>query len=161
MSDTVIIVEDNKIITTEQTEIKVVQVADQGPRGPQGPPGEAGGATNSITYNLEAAIPISGHRVCTLDDTGKVIYADINNIDHGLKILGVSTHAAAAGAYVQILAWGDLEELSWSWDVDKPLFLGENGTILQNVSDINYDIIIGFCWSPTKIYIRVSQPIFH
>lgn len=130
----------------------------QGPPGPPGPPGPAGASLLSYT----AAIPISGHRIITINSDGKAIYADSTILSHANKVIGMSTGAAAADSTLSVKIVGEFTEGSWNWTPNQPIYLSTNGLITQTVptSPSLYSLVIGTAVTSTTIFINIMPPIF-
>lgn len=129
----------------------------QGPPGPQGPIGPPGNL-----YSYTAAIPISGHRMITINADGKAIYADSTILSHANKVAGMSIGAADADAVVTINSYGKITEGSWNWTVNQPVYLSTNGLLTQTVpaSPSLYSLVIGTAVTSTTIFINIMPPIF-
>lgn len=114
----------------------------------------------SIHVSYEAGDAVSGHKIVRSQADGTVIHADHDDInlanDH---LLGVSSNAAAAGDPVAVVTYGPLEELSWTWDTTKLLFLGSNGAIVQVQPVTGFSAQIGFPLTTTKIFVSLQRPI--
>jgi hypothetical protein len=105
--------------------------------------------------------PIGGHRVLALDNTGKAVYADSASLPLTQRVVGVSTSSTDAGVDAPIQTYGVMEEPSWNWVVELPVFLGTNGTLTQipPTSPSKASIVVGFPTSPTTLFINIQQPI--
>ena len=145
-------------ITVLEDVITVVSEGIQGPPGPQGPVGPAG----STSVRVSAGAAIGGHRVVTLDEQGKAVYASPALMRDANRILGLTTHAAVTGADVDVLRDGDATEPSWSWDLNKPIYLGQDGTLVQQVAPESvFTLIVGFPISATKMYFSIGTSIIN
>ena len=147
---TVTVIED--VITT------LVSEGTQGPPGPQGPMGPAG----STSVLVKAGADIGGHRVVTMDEQGRAVYASPAALRDANRILGLTMHAAVTGADIDVLRDGDAVEPSWSWDLNKPIYLGQDGTLVQQVAPESvFTLIVGFPISATKMYFSIGTPIIN
>ena len=145
-------------ITVLEDVITVVSEGVQGPPGPQGPMGPAG----STSVRVKSGADIGGHRLVTLDAQGKAVYASPTIVRDSGRILGISMHAAVTGADVDVLRDGEVIEPSWSWDLDKPIYLGQDGTLVQQVPlESVFTLIVGFPISATKMYFSIGTPIIN
>lgn len=122
----------------------------QGPSGPPGPIGPAGGTTISAISD----IAISGHRFVCAGLNGNVRYA--SNADETCinTVLGITIGAALAGDPLNLLRNGEIDEPSWNWLLDLPIYLGLNGFITQTppTSPSKFSLIVGFPLSATKVF---------
>lgn len=122
--------------------------------------GERGlpGASNFL---ITAANAVGGNRFVYLDGD-QVVYANNQNLEHGMKIVGVTTNAANVGDTLNISFFGEIEEPTWNWDMGKPIFLGVNGLPTQVVPthpSAAFSLIVGFPISPTKMFVSKREPI--
>lgn len=147
-------------IIVKETEIKVIEVLAQGPAGVQGPPGEAGGDTGRVTQIYTAGTDLGGHRVVYAHN-GFARYASADNADTACEIVGITTHAAAPYADIQVLTAGPIEDVSFSWDVTKPIFLGLNGLLTQTV-DMAWQFIriVGYPTGTASMMVCMEEPLF-
>lgn len=116
------------------------------------------GAPNLV---LTAANAVGGNRFVYLDGS-QVLYATNQNLEHGMKIVGITTNAANVGDTLIIALFGEIEEPSWNWELDKPVYLGVNGLPTQTVPtypNAAFSLIVGFPISPTKIFVSKREPI--
>jgi hypothetical protein len=160
-SETIVTSIEDTIVVSEEDVTTILSSATQGPPGPQGSIGPAGppGAGISVQVGLPTRSPISGQRVLTVDNDGYAIHADRTIIDHMTKIVGVSTHAVTDNGFVQITSSGYLEESTWNWAPNDPVFLGLNGELTQAIPTSGFMIIIATVLSPTKLLINMKEPI--
>jgi hypothetical protein len=155
---TVTVIEEVATVVGDDAPVTLVSEGIQGPPGPQGPMGPAG----STSVLIKAGASIGGHRVITLDGSGRGVYADPTNLVHSSRVLGLSMHAADLGADLNVLRDGDITEPSWSWDINKPIYLGLDGTLVQEVSPGSaFTMIVGFPISATKMYFSIGISIIN
>lgn len=117
------------------------------------------GAEGTQYLSKIAGAILSGHRMVVLDAVGKAVYADNTAMTHVNKVLGMTVGSAVADAAIDILRWGELEEPSWTWTLDQPVFLSTNGLLTQTPPSTGFSQIIGFPVSATKLYISLREPI--
>jgi hypothetical protein len=144
-------------ITTQGMAVPLTQEAAHFFVGPAGTPGISGGAMQLVP----TVTPIGGHRVLALDNVGKAVYADSTSLPLTQRVVGVSTSSTAAGIDAPIQTYGAMEEPSWNWDTELPVFLGTNGTLTQTppTTPSKASIVVGFPTSPTTLFINIQQPI--
>ncbi len=118
---------------------------------------------NTTTNTIMSGQTIAALKVVYTDaTTGKLLYADKDNINTIDSILGVSTEAASIDTNINILTMGILTDLSWDWDMtaDVNLYLGINGAIIQGAPNGIVVLRIGYAINPTTIMVRIGTPIF-
>lgn len=155
---TITVIEEFATLETDEAIVTLVSEGIQGPPGPQGPMGPAG----STSVRVKAGADIGGHRVVTLDEQGRATYADHTLMRDANRILGLTIHAAVSGADIDVLRDGDAVEPSWSWDLSKPIYLGQDGTLVQQIApESAFTLIVGFPISATKMYFSIGTPIIN
>lgn len=139
-------------ITVIEDDILIVDSAGQGPTGPPGPSG-------SPYMMFLADGPISGQRVVRPTTAGKVGYADSGTPTHANIVLGITTGAAGDSAPVSVQTGGTLNEPTWAWAPEQPVFCGINGALTQTPPTAGFCLIVGIATSSTSITVGVKQPI--
>lgn len=119
----------------------------------------------SNTYNIDnstfigvANVDLGGHRVVVVFD-GNVDYADKDNPEHPHIVSGITTGAVNIDDDVLVTISGDVEEISWTWELNKPIFLGNNGQMTQIVPSTGFLLQIGYPVSATKMIVDIKMPI--
>lgn len=113
----------------------------------------------SDTVNYIAAEAIGGHRIVTVNELGKIIYADKDQSEHVYKVLGISKNAIEEGASGEIQSAGEMIEPSWNWTPNLPIYLGNNGLMTQTVITSGFILQIAFAVTATKIFVGIKQSI--
>lgn len=101
---------------------------------------------------------VGGNRAVRLD-AGDLIYADNTVPGDGNRVLGITVGAASAGSSALVQTEGLMEESSWSWTPDAPIYLSTTGLLTQTVPTSGFVLILGFATSPTQMMIEVKMPI--
>ena len=163
MGDVTVVQQISKVITVgdggrevnvTQQVVKVVTVAEQGPPGPPGVSGEY------ITYISKiAGVNISGHRVVRVSGNDTVDYADKDSLSDINKVIGVTLGASAQNDPINIQTRGEIEDVSFNWDINKPIYLGNNGYLTQDFPTTGFLLQVAIPVSNTKINISLKQPI--
>ena len=132
----------------------LLELVDGSIKGDKGDPG-------GVTTIKVSGQDLGGHRVVMLATNGFIYYASSFTENHYNKILGITTQASTAGANTIIQIMDVMEEGSWDWTPDLPVFLGDNGLLTQNEEDTGIFILqIGVALTATKIYIDKQFPLF-
>lgn len=116
------------------------------------------GAETSIAL-LQAAVPLSGHRVVRPTTSHRIVYADHTELDYSAATLGVTLQSVEAGAYVKVATSGEIVEPSWRWEVGPPIFLGTGGGLTQIPPTTGFQLIVGVATSPTTMLVSIKQSI--
>lgn len=119
------------------------------------------GLPGDTSVQVLAGGPIGGHRVVVLEGA-LAQYATNQNPQHGMKVLGVTTNAAAAGGTLSVVRSGKVSEPSWSFDTLKPVFLGVDGLLTQVAPThpaAAFSLIVGFPLSATELFVGLREPL--
>ncbi len=150
----------DQIVIVEEEKVKIIEVSPRGIPGPQGPPGETGGDTGRVTQILTAGADLGGHRV-VYSDLGFAYYASADNADTAMQIIGITTHASAAYGEIQVISAGPIEDVSFSFAADLPIYLGIEGRLTQVFNPAwKFRIIIGFPTGSQSMQVRIGEPAF-
>ncbi len=82
---------------------------------------------------LIAATDIGGHRVVIQDVGGVCRYADIENVLHSGKVVGITASASVQGSPITINNSGVVTEVSWNWNAGEDVWLGSNAMPTQTI----------------------------
>jgi hypothetical protein len=94
-------------------------------------------------------------------DDGFARYASADDETTAFRIAGITTHAASPYADVQILTDGPLTEPSWNWDINRPIFLGINGVMTQDIeAEAAYIRVVGFPTGSQSMLVDIQDVIF-
>ncbi|HNR64734.1 MAG TPA: hypothetical protein PKJ95_00405 [Atribacterota bacterium] len=128
----------------------------EGVKGDKGDKGDTGESGSLSSYTYTAGEILGGHRVIIIDNN-LAYYADNTNLSHVNKPIGISNNASDEGGEVTIVFYGEMEESSWNWDVDKPIWISTNGLLIQTPPETGFSCIIAFPIAQTKIFIEKQE----
>ncbi len=109
-------------------------------------PEQASGADSALKTTGIAGATLSGHRV-VVSENGVLQYASNLVVSHTLSLVGLTTGAVTAGQQVSVHTFGELTDPSFSFDVTKAIYLGNDGGLIQYLPD-----------SPAMIF-RLARPL--
>lgn len=112
-----------------------------GPRGPSG--GE---------FTVLAAEALGGHRAVTADG----FHAEPEEAN---AVAGITLTSAATGASVVVVSSGLMQEDSWNWTPNLPVFFGASGVLTQTAPNAGLIRRIAWAITPTKINVDMMPPI--
>ncbi len=112
------------------------------------------GGSSETTVNITAGENLGGHRAVLA--TG--LYADSGALSTAL-VIGITTGATSIGGTAALRVSGEVTEVSWTWDVSKPVYLGSAGLLTQTVPTSGVIVEIGKPTAATKLLIEIQQPI--
>lgn len=151
-------IENEGTLVVAEEVLTLVSEAAQGPQGIPGPRGEKG----DVSFVYAAANATSGHRMVTLDERGRAIYASAALASHANRIVGMTMNAAATGDSLNVKKFGEVTEPSWNWQTDKPVYLDADGFLTQvppEAPAAKFSVVVGFPISATTLFINIGIPI--
>jgi len=117
-------------------------------------------AEGRIIIQKVAGETIGSHKVVKLEDDGKVYYADCRNLPDVERILGITLNSANTNGSVNVLLFGKLQDSSFNFDTSKPIYLGKNGTVVQDIDSESVFIQrLGRVLKNNEILIDLDEPI--
>ena len=125
---------------------------DRGVVGTQGIPGMQQYLTVLAGENL------GGNRVVYIAD-GRAFYADSDNLTCSNASVGITNGASVLDDIINIQTSGYMQEPSWQWSTNLPLFLGVNGLLTQTMPSTGFSQIIGIVTSSIEIIIQIQPSI--
>lgn len=141
------------VLTTSDV-IEIITEAAQGPVGPLGPPGAAG------AVNYVAAVAINGHEALTLNSLGQVIPADAATSTHR-TVVGIALNASVIGGNVQVISFGAIEHIGWTFTPNAHVYLGLAGALTQTVPEAAvFSKVLGIAKSATRLAVDFQPAIF-
>ena len=109
----------------------------------------------SDTVAITAAENLGGHRIVTVEG----FYASKDTATDKNKVLGMTTGAVSIGSEATVQVSGFIEESSWNWNVDLPVFLSTDGQLTQSAITSGFSLIVGKPRTATNMFISISEPI--
>lgn len=111
------------------------------------------------TLTATALVDLTYPRVVSLDGAGNAYYPDLTNPDDVSRIVGVTAHAAATGAPVQIVTSRDFTEPAWSWSPGRIYCALTGGALTQSVPLTGAIVEVARVVSPTTIRVGIQPAI--
>jgi len=115
-------------------------------------------STSDTIIKIVSTISISGHKV-VVQSAGILGLADSSNVNHINKVVGITVDAVSPGAEANIQFRGYMDEPSWNWTLDLPIFVGLNGVLTQVVPVSGFSQQLATVISSTRILINIQEPI--
>lgn len=91
--------------------------------------------TDRILLRRTAAQTLSGQMLVVPTGTSEVERADAAILAHAYRPVWLTTGAVIDGDTATVLAYGAIEEPSWTWTPHMPIFLGLDGMLTQTAPD--------------------------
>lgn len=103
---------------------------------------------------------IGGHRVVYLDQNSKAQYATNMNISICNKTIGITINSSLYLSDCEIVTSGLVKDPSFSFIIDNPIYLIDNGIISQTYS-VNAPTckVLGFAFSIDSFWLDINQTI--
>ena len=81
------------------------------------------------------------------------------NATHLNTLIGLAKQTGNIGNVIAVAEDEFMTNTAWAWQPNKPVFLGIDGTLTQSLIGVVFVQQVGVALTPTKIVIRISQPI--
>lgn len=105
-----------------------------------------------------AEMIVEGYGVKT-NNLNQLERCSAGNVLHLNTLIGLAKQTGNIGEIITVAEDEFMTNSAWNWLPDKPVFLGINGALTQSLSGLLYLQQVGVALSPTKLVIRISQPI--
>lgn len=122
-------------------------------------PGEKGDPGSGATVDKVAGEILSGQRVVIVDTNELIYYADKDTISHSNKVLGITKSAGVIGGSIEVQYASEFQDPSFSFDMTKPIYLGNNGLLTQVYPTTGFVLYVGFPVATDTIMIAIKIPI--
>ena len=117
-------------------------------------------SSEKVVVEKIAGETIGSHKIVKLGNDGYLYYASCDNLDDVERILGLSLNSADPGGSVRVLTFGRCEDTSFNFDVSKPIYLGKNGAVVQDIDNGTVFIQrLGRVLKNNEILIDLDEPI--
>jgi len=117
-------------------------------------------SSEKVIVEKIAGETIGSHKIVKLGDDGYLYYASCDSLGDVEKILGLSLNSADPGGSVRVLTFGRCEDTSFNFDVSKPIYLGKNGAVVQDIDNGAVFIQrLGRVLKNNEILIDLDEPI--
>jgi hypothetical protein len=112
--------------------------------------------TGTGVIACEAGETISALK-CVQGDSDSKIYI-CSNID-AFAVMGVAISSATIGGMVNVRTSGLLEDSSWNWIEDIPIFCSTDGILSQTPPTEGYMVQMGVPKTPTSMVINIQKAV--
>lgn len=103
---------------------------------------------------------LNGHVAVVMCANGRLAAANPYDESCLGTVMGVVDAAYPAGVPVNVVRYGTVVSLDWTWLPDKPIFLGALGQLTQVLlPDARFIQQIGMAKTSTVIVINIQQPV--
>ncbi|HOT31907.1 MAG TPA: hypothetical protein PLQ61_06885 [Bacteroidales bacterium] len=143
-------------IKKENIGIDTINIGTQGVKGDKGDKGDTGASGALSSYSYITGEALGGHRAVIIDNN-LAYYADCTNLSHINRPIGISNNASVEGGNVTVVFYGEMEEVSWNWDTDKPIFFNSEGELTQTEPTEGFSCIIGTPITATEIFVNKEE----
>lgn len=117
--------------------------------------------TDSAKFLLDTRIcaeVISALRLVTAINDTEIVLANKDNYTES-KVLGISLQAGNIGNEIEVLLFGKVEDSSFNFPLNEPLFLDLNGVITSTPPTSDFSVNIGHSLGLGAIFIDVKEAI--
>lgn len=102
---------------------------------------------------------ISALRVVKLIDENTCELADSQETYLNAKAVGISVNSGTVGATITTQTFGIIEDASFNFTLNEPLFLTANGIISETAETTGFSVQIGHSLGNGAIFINIREPI--
>lgn len=102
---------------------------------------------------------ISALKVVRLNTTSDAFVADPTGTFEEAKAIGIARSAGGIGATIDVQTFGILEDASFTFSANTPLFLSATGSITDVAPVSGYNVQIGHGLGAGSIFIALREPI--
>jgi len=128
----------------------------QGDKGDKGDKGDTGASGALSSYSYITGEALGGHRGIVIDNN-IAYYADNTNLNHINKPIGISTIASTKGEEITVVFYGEVEADLWNWDITKPIFISQNGVLIQDFTEGGFACVIARPVTSKKIFVNKEK----
>ena len=109
--------------------------------------------------SYQAGEDIAQYSLVFVGTDGKIYKCDAK-YNYSANCIGLTLANVSLNQFVAVKSEGEINNDSWNFDINKNIFVGENGQIAQDLEN-NWAIFlqIGTLISPTKILLHLEEPI--
>ena len=115
----------------------------------------------TLTILPAASQALSALRAVRFTSAVTVDYVDPTDLAQGHQAVGITMHAAVAGANVTVLTAGEMQDTSWNW-TPGPVFIGAYGSLTQlpPSAPLKWSRVVAIAETPTVLWVAPQPPIF-
>lgn len=86
-------------------------------------------------------------------------YADKDNLNHSESVVGILEAVLNPGESARAIAQGLLSDNSFNFQLNKPIFLGNNGNLTQDIPTTGFVKQLAYPVTSSKIYVKINSSI--
>jgi hypothetical protein len=128
--------------------------------------GQAGSGPSQDAVRLVisrvASETISAMQLVKSDNSTHVSLSTSNGSFEDSEVLGLALGSANIGQFVDILIFGAVQDNSFSFTLNEPVFLGVNGLVTQSIPVLltsSHFVRIGKAIAVDELFLNIEQPI--
>lgn len=118
---------------------------------------ESGVAANAgrILVRRTASVTIGSFRVVMEQTDGTLKYPSLTTIGDDGKVIGITTTTVMAGSATNVVTFGEIQSSGWDF-APGPVYVGENGTLVQTQPTTGWVVKIGTALSSTRLNVDID-----
>ena len=109
--------------------------------------------------DVTAGVSLGGHRAVYVQDRMALYASSDDDLSCDL-LTGITMHYADQGSLIKVHTDGEVQESSWNWEPDRPVFLGLMGMLTQTPPAAGAIVQIGLALEPTVLLVRIEPALF-
>jgi len=108
---------------------------------------------------IQAGQALSAYKAIAPDGSGSFIYADKDTPGHAFIVYGLTKQAINEGSAGIAQTYGAVENDSWAWEDEKPIFLGNEGELTQTPPVSGFSLVVAYPITTTRAFIDIGFSI--
>jgi len=109
------------------------------------------------TFVSVAGQDLAINRVVIIDTDSWAYYVDPTNMDHELKVVGLTMRASAIYNNCIIRTRGKVFDASWTWQTSLPVYVSTLGQLTQDIPTVGFVRQIGMAIDINSIFIDIKD----
>ena len=101
---------------------------------------------------------VGGFRFMAYAADGSLVYADNRNREHMTRLAGITLGDAMEGETIRVRRSGSVSDQTFTYNITKPLFLGQNGFLVQTAPTTGIVCNVGIVNAQNEIIIDIGTP---
>lgn len=114
-----------------------------------------------IVEDYIAKTNLNAYRIVAMDETEeKITYANPFLSTHVDRIVGLTTAPITMNAHGEVLEFGTVQDINWTWSTNELIYLGIDGQMTQTVPTSGHLVVVAKPISPSKVLFEPQPPIW-
>lgn len=121
--------------------------------------GGGGGSADVVQTTKNAGTAIGGHRAVKVV-AGLLQYASKDDNPSAESVYGITINAGNIGDPIDVVLSGEIQEASWSWTQNLPIYLSTSGQLTQTAPTTGAVVELGIAVTSDTMLVRIQKTMF-